>query len=121
MAVLASRDFGGPELGFAFRPGGQSRLVVRSGFGVEQGAAAFRAEAAAQFVLWPLAVSGVTPLVALGLAARGAEHTHGAGYLLASLGVEQAAGRSHGWYLDAGVGGGVRVVAGMHWRWFHHP
>jgi len=119
MGVFSSRDFGGPEVGVAVRPGVQSRLVFRSGFGAEAGAAAVRAEGAAQFVLWPQSPSGVTPLASFGLAFRGAEHTHSAGYIVASLGVEQAPGRSRGWYVDAGIGGGFRVLAGVHWRWFH--
>ncbi|HUL49565.1 MAG TPA: hypothetical protein VLT79_06070 [Gemmatimonadales bacterium] len=121
MGVLASRDFAGAEIGFAVRPGAQSRIVLRSGFGSEAGAAAFRAEAAAQFVLWPLAASGVTPCAGLGLAVRSAEHTHGAGFLVASVGVEQAPGRTRGWYVDAAVGGGFRLLLGMRWRWFHQP
>ena len=120
MGVFASRDFGGGELGFAVRPGAQSRIVLRSAAGAEAGAPAIRAEGAAQFVLWPQVTSGITPLASLGLAFRGAEHTHGAGYIIASLGVEQAPGRSRGWYVDAGVGGGFRVLAGMHWRWLHN-
>jgi hypothetical protein len=39
-----------------------------------------------------------------------------AGYLLLGLGVEAAPGGRHGWWLEAGAGGGVRIALGWRWR-----
>jgi len=54
----------------------------------------------------------------VGLAFAGAATTHGAGYLTALVGVEDAPGRTAGWYAEVGLGGGVRVAAGWRWRRF---
>lgn len=48
-----------------------------------------------------------------GIAGSGEE-----GFLVLLIGVEQAPGGSSGWYLEGGLGGGVRIAAGYRWRWF---
>lgn len=82
------------------------------------GAAGVRARAAVQFVLKPAARAGTSPYAGVGLAFAGSEGAHGAGYLAVVLGLEAAPARSRGWFVEAGVEGGVRVAAGLRWRRF---
>jgi len=119
--VLAARDFWGAEAGLAWRPGGQLREAVSVALGRSGGAAGVRVRGAAQFVLTPGARAGASPYAGLGLAFVATEYAHGAGYLAVMLGLESAPRRSRGWYVEAGVEGGVRVAAGVRWRRFSRP
>jgi hypothetical protein len=40
------------------------------------------------------------------------------GYMVLTLGLESRPGRRSGWFVEGGVGGGVRVAAGYRWRLF---
>lgn len=106
------------EAGYARRPGGQLRQAVSVAVGEAGGSAGVRVRAAVQFVLKPAARSGTSPYAGVGLAFAGSEGAHGAGYLAVMLGLEAAPGRSRGWYVEAGLEGGVRVAAGLRWRRF---
>jgi len=75
-----------------------------------------RVAGSAQFVLRPAAHAGASPYAGLGLAFAGARGVSGGGYLAALLGVEAAPGTRRGWFVELGVGGGVRAVAGVRWR-----
>ena len=116
--VLAHRAFWGAELGVARRPGGQGRFAVTAACGDYEHALGVRIEATAQFLLQPGERRGAGPYGGLGLAFMGADGTRGASYLTALLGVEAAPGGRGGWYVEAGLGGGVRVVAGRRFRRF---
>jgi hypothetical protein len=106
------------EMGVARRPGGQRREAVTVALGDAAGAPGVRVSAAVQFVLKPTARSGTSPYAGVGLAFAGAQRAHGAGYLAVMLGLEAAPGRAHGWYVELGLEGGVRMAAGVRWRHF---
>jgi len=116
MVVLAHRSFWGPELVVARRPGGQGRFSLAVAGGHYDGTAGVRVEADAQLLLRPGERSGPGPYGGLGLAFVGAGGERGAGYLTALLGVEAAPGRRRGWYLELGLGGGVRLALGRRFR-----
>jgi len=117
-AVAARYTFWGAGLELAHRPSGQMRGAVAAAAGARDGAAALRLDATAQFVVTPSARTGVTLSGGLGLAYAGARHARGAAWATAQLGAEAAAGRRRGWFLEVGLGGGVRVAAGWRWRRF---
>lgn len=114
--ALAHRDFWGAEVGVAWRPHGQDRFAASAAVGDGEGAVAVRAGATAQFVLRPAARTGLSPYAGLGLAFAGARGVAGAAYLLATLGVEAAPGRRRGWFVEVGLGGGIRGAVGLRWR-----
>ena len=117
LAVAARRDFVGALVGIAVRPGGgQGRLALAAAGGTSGRRAGVRAEATAQFVVNPAARSGVTLYGALGLAWMGVRASPGAGYVIGLVGLERAAGRPRGWYVELGLGGGARLAAGWRWR-----
>ncbi len=77
-----------------------------------------RLDARGQFVLLPFARAGAGVYAGMGGVWMGGAGQRGAVYLSALLGVERAPGRPRGFYLEMGVGGGVRLSAGMRWRRF---
>ena len=117
-AVAARYTFWGAGLELARRPSGQVRGAVAGAAGARDGQAAVRLDATAQFVVTPSARTGVTLSGGLGLAYAGARHERGAAWATAQLGAEAAAGRRRGWFVELGLGGGVRVAAGWRWRRF---
>jgi hypothetical protein len=116
--ILAHRAFWGAELGVARRPGGQGRFAVTAAGGDYERALGVRVEATAQFLLQPGERRGAGPYGGLGLAFVGADGVRGASYLTALLGVDEAPGARGGWYVELGLGGGVRLVAGRRLRRF---
>ena len=117
-AVLAHRGFWGPELGVARRAGGQGRVALTAAGGDYEGALGVRVEASAQFLLRPAERRAAGPYGGLGLAFIGADGARGASYLTALLGVEAGPGARAGWYVELGLGGGVRLSAGRRFRHF---
>lgn len=118
LAAIADADFYGGAAGVARRPGGHTRLAGQVALGAVDGRAAVRVEATAQFVVAPAARAGVGLYLGAGITWQGTERTAGATYLAAVVGLEGAPGRRLGWYLESGVGGGIRVAAGVRWRHF---
>jgi len=114
------------EAGLAYRPGGQGRLAFAVAGGSEAGDAALRAHLTWQFLLTPAARRGTGLYAGVGGALAVARETPGAGYLAIVLGLEAAPGRGGGgagqglrnWYVELGLGGGVRAAAGWRWRSF---
>jgi hypothetical protein len=120
----AVATFASPELfaggGYAaFRPGERARLALTLAAGGADGAAAFRGELLAHFLLSPRAPHGVG-FYGLGGVALADVESGGArdtrGYLVLGLGVESRPGARSGWALEAGIGGGLRIAAGYRWR-----
>lgn len=116
VATWARRTFAGAAIGIARRPGGEGRLALSAAVGAMDGHAALRLEATAQFLVLPGAKRGLSPYGGVGVAYLGARPYRGAGMLVLLLGVEQAAGRSRGWFGELGLGGGLRLRAGYRWR-----
>lgn len=110
ITALATQDFYGVVLGLARRTGatGQGRLALAAAAGAFDRQAGIRVEATAQVLLG--ALSG-----GAGAAYLGARSARGRGVLLALLGLETGSGR-RGWYVELGLGGGIRAAVGARWR-----
>ena len=117
-AVAAARQtFAGVEAGLSYRPGGQSRVALAVAGGTAAGRPAGRAQLTLQFLVTPAARSGVGLYAGLGAALTARQRSAGAGFVAVLVGLEGAPGRRRGWqnwYLELGLGGGVRAAAG--WR-----
>ncbi|HEU4698344.1 MAG TPA: hypothetical protein VFS40_04140 [Gemmatimonadales bacterium] len=122
LGLQATGTASDPAVGVAglyagLRGSSRVRVVTQLGAGVtEHGAAAWRGELAAHFLLNPFARRGVGFYGGGGVAAAGAHGLDTQGYALLTLGVESRPGASSGWALEVGLGGGVRVSAGWRWR-----
>jgi hypothetical protein len=117
VAVAARRTFVGGELGLGLRPGGQSRFALSVAAGSEAERTALRAQATLQFLITPAARRGVGPYAGLGAAFSARQGSPGQGFVAVLIGIEGTPGRRTGWqnwYIECGVGGGVRAAAG--WR-----
>ena len=116
-AAVARRTFAGAEVGLAYRPGGQSRVALAVAAGTAAERTAARAQLTLQFLVTPAARTGVGLYSGLGAALATRRGSPGAGFVALILGLEGAPGRRRGWqnwYLELGLGGGVRAAAG--WR-----
>ena len=98
----------------AIRTSRRTRISAGLGAGVSDGRAAWRGELLAHFLLNPTRPRGVAVYGAGGIAAVGGPVDQG--YLVLTLGLETRPGGRSGWFVEAGVGGGVRVAAGVRWR-----
>ncbi len=121
LGVQAIGTFSDPGLlvggGFAaLRTTGRTRLSLGLGAGVSDGELAVRGELLGHFLLSPEEHRKPSFYVAGGIA--GVEGAVGRGYLVLTLGLEQAPASSSGWAVEVGAGGGVRVAAGYRWRRF---
>lgn len=83
--------------------------------GVQADRPAARGEALLSFSLDPLRERGPAPYVAGGVAVSGG-HAGAAEFLVAVLGVAVDPGARRGWFVEAGVGGGVRLSVGVAFR-----
>lgn len=111
----ATTSFAGGGLGLAWRSGGAERYALALAAGSLDGSFAGRGELTFSYYLEPARRSGVTPYATGGVAIEavsGAQH----GTILLALGVESRPALRFGWFLEAGVSGGVRVAAGFRWR-----
>lgn len=122
IASWADRNFYGLELSVARRPS-QGRFTAALAGGVVNGQAAMRLELSGEFLVNPSARSGVTLYGGLGAAFRAVAENSPDEYLTLLAGVEEAAGRRHGWYVETGFSGGVFARVGYRWRqypgWWH--
>ena len=100
----------------AIRTSERTRVSAALGGGLSDGDAAWRGELLGHFMLAPRRRVGLAPYAAGGLAVVGGPVERG--YLVLTLGVESRPGTRSGWFLELGVGGGPRVVAGWRRRWF---
>jgi hypothetical protein len=114
VAVLADRFVGaGPGLGV--RTAGRLRLGMVLSLGDLEGAAAGRAEALASFHLDPFRPRGITAYAGGGVAVA-ATRDAAREYVVVVLGMEaNPAGRA-GWFIESGVGGGLRLSGGVRLR-----
>lgn len=112
--VLAAR-FLGVGLGFGVRSLGRMRVGASLSAGDREGALAARGEILVSYHLDPFKRRGVTPYLGGGAAVAA---TRGGmdEFLLAVLGIETSPGGRLGWFLEGGVGGGIRFSAGARVR-----
>ena len=98
----------------AIRTSRRTRISAGLGAGVSDGRATWRGELLAHFLLNPTRRWGVGVYGAGGVAAVGGPVDQG--YLVLTLGLEARPGGRSGWFVEAGVGGGARLAAGVRWR-----
>jgi hypothetical protein len=91
------------------------RFAVNGTAGALEQLFAVRGEGVLSFHLDPGKESGISPYAAAGIAAQATRLTT-RGYVLVLIGLEQRPGRPSGWFLEAGVGGGLRLSAGYRVR-----
>jgi hypothetical protein len=99
----------------ALRLSERGRLAVAAGIGTSDGSLAWRAEALGHFLLAPRRRSGIAAYAGAGVVAVGGPVDRG--YLVLALGLERAPGARSGWFVEGGVGGGVRLAVGWRRRW----
>jgi len=115
LATFAEDRFLGGGLGLAMRTDGRMRVGLYANGGAFGGDPAFRPELTASFHLNPYKRAGVSPFVGGGVAVvLTGDATRE--YLVGTIGLEWRPGARHGWFLEAGIGGGVRVSAGLQLR-----
>lgn len=117
VAAFARDRFAGAGLSIARRVGRQ-RVMLSAAAGTLGDRRAGRGELSVQYLLNADARSGLTLYGALGAACVVRDGSPVAGYLLLLLGAERAAARPLGWYAEVGLGGGLRLAAGMRLRRF---
>lgn len=108
----ASESFVGAGVGLVLRNRTRTGVGVNAAVGVRDGNLAGRGEALLSFSLDPFRERGVAPYLAGGVAVVG-DRVGTEEYLVAVLGLSINPGRATGWFVEAGVGGGVRVAAGF--------
>ena len=114
-ATVGEEHFLGGGVGLALRTGGRMRAALVTNVGAMEGEPAFRPEVLAFFHLNPFKRSGVAPYVGGGVTAvfcAGGTRE----YIVAVGGLEWRPGAPTGWFAEVGVGGGVRLAAGIQLR-----
>jgi hypothetical protein len=97
----------------------RTRVSATAGVGVSDGDAAFRGEVLGHFLLSPNQRNGPGFYFAGGVAM--VEGPVDQGYLVLTVGLEDRPGAGSGWAVEAGVGGGARVLLGYRWRRLRPP
>lgn len=115
VGTFANSDFVGGGAGFGYRPRGRIGFALNLSAGDYRAGLAGRGEALVVLRLDPRRARGVSPYGLVGLAAV-MDRTSTDGYLVVGLGLESAPARRASWFLEGGVGGGARVMAGMRFR-----
>jgi hypothetical protein len=100
----------------ALRPTRHVRVAVTVVGGSAEGSAAGRGELSVHFVTAPRRTRGPGLYLAGGIA--GVVGPADRGYIVAAIGLEDRPGGRSGWAVEAGVGGGLRLIAGWRWRRF---
>ncbi len=104
-------------LGLSWRDRGRTRVgLALAGGATEGGSAAARAELAWHFLLDPARRRGAGLYAGGGLALTAVERDVVRPRIQVTLGVDIAPGGSGGLFVEAGVGGGARLAAGLRFR-----
>jgi hypothetical protein len=98
----------------ALRTSLRTRVAVALGIGGSGGDVAWRGELLAHFLLAPTRRVGAGIYGAGGIAVVGGPIDQG--YLVLAIGLEGRPGTRAGWFVEGGVGGGVRLALGYRWR-----
>ena len=115
MANVGGDTFLGGGIGFALRTNGRMRVGVTASAGDLEGAAAIRPELLGSFHLNPFKRQGVSPYASAGVAAVFSDE-YSRWYIVALVGIESRPGTAFGWFVEAGLGGGARLAAGVQYR-----
>ena len=104
-------------LGFASRDAGRTRISAALAAGAgDDGRAAGRLEVAWHFLLDPARRKGLGIYGGAGVAVSVIERGNLRPWVLLVLGAETSPGAKHGVFVEAGLGGGARVAAGLRFR-----
>ncbi|HEU4649610.1 MAG TPA: hypothetical protein VFS33_11160 [Gemmatimonadales bacterium] len=98
----------------ALRPSQHTRVALTLTGGEADGSLAGRAELAVHALAAPARRRGAQLYAGAGIA--GVVGPADRGYIILLAGIEGTPGGRSGWVLEVGVGGGLRVSAGWHWR-----
>ncbi len=115
VATVTARHYVGAGVGASVALGGRLRLGALATLGHAEGGLATRDELMVTFHLTPYRRRGVAAYAGAGAAVLGAS-AGGAEYMVLVLGLEAHPARAAGWFVEGGVGGGVRLAAGYRWR-----
>jgi hypothetical protein len=119
VATASDPALGVATVSGALRTSRRMRMSAAVGAGVSDGRAAWRGELLAHFLLSPGRLRGPGWYGACGVAVVGGPVEQG--YLVVTLGLENRPAARAGWFVEAGVGGGVRLAAGYRWRRLSGP
>ncbi len=108
----AAKSYAGLGAGFVLRTRTRVGVGLAATLGARDAKLAGRGEALLSFSLDPLREQGVAPYVSGGVAVVG-DRLGAAEYAVAALGLAGNPGHATGWFLEAGVGGGLRFAAGF--------
>jgi hypothetical protein len=108
----APEAFVGGGLGFTLRTRSRLGLGLTAVAGDRDGNLAVRGEALLSFILDPASRRAVSPYAAAGVALV-SDRVGTSEYLVATLGLAGRPGRGAGWFVETGVGGGLRLAAGL--------
>jgi len=114
VGALSSSTYMGAGASWA-RRAGRVRASLGATVGALDAQAAARGEVLLGSVLTPGRRRGAGVYAVGGVAVTGTADAH-TERLVAALGIEGTPGGRRGWFLEVGVGGGVRVAAGYRWR-----
>lgn len=112
---MTARRYVGGGAGASVALGGRLRLGALATLGHAKGGLATRDEVLMTFHLTPYRQRGVAAYAGAGAAVLAGSGVT-AEYMVLMLGVEAHPARASGWFLEGGVGGGVRLAAGYRWR-----
>jgi hypothetical protein len=112
IGLVAPDPFVGAGAGVVLRGRAGLGAGAAGALGTRAGRLAARGEALLSFSLDPLRERGPVPYVAGGVAVLG-DATGVGEFLVALLGVSVNPGARRGWFVEAGVGGGVRLSVGV--------
>ncbi len=108
----ARESFLGAGPGLILRTRMRVGMGLTGALGAWGGNLAGRGEALLSFSLDPIRERGIAPYLGGGVAVIG-DRAGTAEYLVAVLGLSGNPGRTTGWFVEAGVGGGLRFAAGF--------
>ena len=115
VVILTGTQFYGGGVGAALRPGGRTRIGVSASLGDVEGTFGGRGTLQVTYHLEPFRSRGLTLYAGGGVSLLVASGTRE--YLVLMLGVESGPSAPRGWFVEAGITGGVFVSAGLRFRW----
>ena len=115
VGIVTGTQFYGGGVGAALRPGGRTRIGISASIGDIEGTLGGRGALQVTYHLDPFRRRGVTPYAGGGISLLVDSGTRE--YLVLMLGVESGPFSSRGWFVEAGITGGVFVSMGLRFRW----
>jgi hypothetical protein len=115
VGVASGTQFYGGGVGAALRPAGHMRFGLTASIGDLEGILGGRGTLQVTYHLEPFRRRGVTPYAGGGVSMLVASDTRE--YLVLLLGVESGPFSPRGWFVEAGITGGVFISAGIRLRW----